>query len=52
MSVQIVPIGSLEAKPPRWLWDEYLLRGGINLIVGVQLTTQEKADLVAFLRAL
>ncbi len=36
VSGDIVPIGSLEAKAPRWLWDAYLLRGGINLIVGAK----------------
>jgi hypothetical protein len=34
VSGQIVPIASLEPKAPRWLWEDYLLRGGINLIVG------------------
>jgi len=34
VSGQIVPIASLTPKAPRWLWEDYLLRGGINLIVG------------------
>jgi hypothetical protein len=32
----IVSIGSLEARAPRWLWQGYLLRGGVNLIVGAK----------------
>jgi hypothetical protein len=44
-----VPIGSLEAKAPRWLWDDYLLRGGINLIVGAK--GVGKTSLVCWLAA-
>jgi AAA domain len=44
-----VPIASLEAKAPRWLWDEYLLRGGINLIVGTK--GVGKTSLVCWLAA-
>jgi hypothetical protein len=45
----IVPIASLEPKAPRWLWDEYLLRGGINLIVGAK--GVGKTSLVCWLAA-
>ena len=36
MSGEIVSIGSLEARAPDWLWQGYLLRGGVNLIVGAK----------------
>jgi AAA domain len=45
----IVPIASLNPKAPRWLWDEYLLRGGINLIVGAK--GVGKTSLVCWLAA-
>jgi len=45
----IVPIASLEPKAPRWLWDDYLLRGGINLIVGAK--GVGKTSLVCWLAA-
>ncbi|TML47050.1 MAG: hypothetical protein E6G20_09675, partial [Actinobacteria bacterium] len=45
----IVPIASLDPKAPRWLWDEYLLRGGINLIVGAK--GVGKTSLVCWLAA-
>jgi hypothetical protein len=34
MSENIVPIGDLEPEAPSWLWRGYILRRGINLIVG------------------
>jgi hypothetical protein len=49
VSGHTVPIGSLEAKAPRWLWDDYLLRGGINLIVGAK--GVGKTSLVCWLAA-
>lgn len=49
MSSQIVPIASLEPRAPRWLWDDYLLRGGINLIVGAK--GVGKTSLVCWLAA-
>jgi AAA domain len=33
---EIVSIDSLEARAPEWLWPGYLLRGGVNLIVGAK----------------
>src|SRR6266704_595343 len=36
MSGEIVSIASLEARAPQWLWQGYLLRGGVNLIVGAK----------------
>jgi hypothetical protein len=45
----VVPIASLKPKPPRWLWDDYLLRGGINLIVGAK--GVGKTSLVCWLAA-
>jgi len=32
----IVSIDALEARAPDWLWQDYLLRGGVNLIVGAK----------------
>jgi len=49
VSGQIVSIASLEPKAPRWLWDDYLLRGGINLIVGAK--GVGKTSLVCWLAA-
>jgi hypothetical protein len=49
MSSQIVPIASLEPKAPCWLWHDYLLRGGINLIVGAK--GVGKTSLVCWLAA-
>ncbi len=49
MNGHTVPIGSLEPKPPRWLWSDYLLRGGINLIVGAK--GVGKTSLVCWLAA-
>src|SRR5262245_21023968 len=36
VSDEIVSIGSLEARAPEWLWSGYLLRDGVNLIVGAK----------------
>jgi AAA domain len=36
MSSEIVSIDSLEARPPSWVWEGYLVRNGINLIVGAK----------------
>lgn len=36
MSEEIVSIGSLEPRAPHWLWQGYLLRGGVNLVVGAK----------------
>jgi KaiC/GvpD/RAD55 family RecA-like ATPase len=49
VSSQTVPITSLEPKAPRWLWDGYVLRGGINLIVGAK--GVGKTSLVCWLAA-
>src|SRR6266571_2606590 len=49
VSGQIVPIASLEPKAPHWLWQDYLLRGGINLIVGAK--GVGKTSLVCWLAA-
>jgi AAA domain len=49
VSSQTVPIATLEPKPPRWLWDDYLLRGGITLIVGAK--GVGKTSLVCWLAA-
>src|SRR6266516_3778547 len=49
VSSRIVSIASLEPKAPHWLWDDYLLRGGINLIVGAK--GVGKTSLVCWLAA-
>src|SRR5262249_50702758 len=49
MSDGIVPIGSLEARAPDWLWPGYLLRGGVNLVVGAK--GIGKSSLVCWLAA-
>jgi AAA domain len=36
VSGEIVSMGSLEARAPDWLWPGYLLRGGVNLVVGAK----------------
>jgi hypothetical protein len=36
MDSAIVSIASVEARPPSWLWEGYLVRNGINLIVGAK----------------
>jgi hypothetical protein len=36
VSGEIVSIASLEPRAPQWLWQGYLLRGGVNLIVGAK----------------